>query len=705
MAEILTASQIRQRITSPEAIARNRYEILRGLANLLNNWDRPTCLDLTLRALEHRKAFEPMDEVLDTLLNELGLFPYADESHLSLTDALHYEFHRPLDYDEPDVVFHREQAEVYRYLMDGQSVILSAPTSFGKSKVIDAVIASGKFNNIVVVVPTIALIDETRKRLSRFGRRYKIVSQTSQAPGERNIFLFTAERTIAYRSLPQIDFFVIDEFYKIGALKEDPSRTAALNQAFIRLLKHGGSFYMLGPNIRQIPSGLKDRFKCHFISTEFQTVVSEVIRVRSGDDDVQTLVQLCKDVDGPTLVYCQSPKRVNEVARALVDSTSGIVSPELSEATKWISDNYHPEWIMSQALVKGVGLHHGKLPRSLSQFVVRAFNDGLLKTLVCTSTLIEGVNTKAKNVVIFDNKIATSKFDYFTFNNIKGRSGRMFQHFVGRVFLFHEPPAQELPFVDFPMFTQKDGTPDSILMELDERDLKPNSKERLQGILNQTDLSVETIRLHSGVEPELLIGLARRLRTLGPANQRLLGWSGHPTSDQLRQTCAIIWDELTSGRRHGGVGSAAQLFFKVSQLRATSGVKTRVEHELNQTGQYKPKSADEAVERVLEFDRSWASFELPKLLRAFSDIRREVLGGYGDYTFFLNELENLFQGEHHSALEEFGLPAQVTDKLSPRLVGADNLDAVLARLKELDSTETGLKGFELQLFNEFRESI
>lgn len=360
---------------------------------------------------------------------------------------------------------------------------------------------------------------------------------------------------------------------------------------------------------------------------------------------------------------------------------------------------------MSQALVKGVGLHHGKLPRSLSQFVVRAFNDGLLKTLVCTSTLIEGVNTKAKNVVIFDNKIATSKFDYFTFNNIKGRSGRMFQHFVGRVFLFHEPPAQELPFVDFPMFTQKDGTPDSILMELDERDLKPNSKERLQGILNQTDLSVETIRLHSGVEPELLIGLARRLRTLGPANQRLLGWSGHPTSDQLRQTCAIIWDELTSGRRHGGVGSAAQLFFKVSQLRATSGVKTRVEHELNQTGQYKPKSADEAVERVLEFDRSWASFELPKLLRAFSDIRREVLGGYGDYTFFLNELENLFQGEHHSALEEFGLPAQVTDKLSPRLVGADNLDAVLARLKELDSTETGLKGFELQLFNEFRESI
>jgi hypothetical protein len=705
MAAILTPGQIRERISSREAIERDRFEILRGLAYLLNVGDRPTCRDLTLRALEHRKAFGAMDEVLDTLLNEQGLFPYADVSHLSLTEALHYEFHRPLDYDEPEVVFHREQAEVYRYLMDGQSVILSAPTSFGKSKVIDAVIASGKFNNIVVVVPTIALIDETRKRLSRFGNRYKIVTQTSQAPGERNIFLFTAERTIAYRDLPNIDFFVIDEFYKIGALKEDPSRTAALNQAFIRLLKYGASFYMLGPNIRQIPSGLKDRFKCHFISTEFQTVVSEVTRVRPGADDMQTLVQLCKVVDGATLVYCQSPKRVNEVARALVDSGSEVVSLEMSEATKWIAENYHPEWILPQALVKGIGLHHGRLPRSLSQFIVRAFNDGLLKTLVCTSTLIEGVNTKAKNVVIFDNKIATSKFDYFTFNNIKGRSGRMFQHFVGRVFLFHEPPAQELPFVDFPMFTQEDGTPDSILMELDEKDLKPNSKERLQAIMNQTDLSVETIRRHSGVEPELLIALARRLRGLSQLDRRLLGWSGHPTSEQLRKTCGILWDELTSRRRHGGVGSAAQLFFKVSQLRATNGVKARIAHELNQTGQYKPKSADEAVERVLEFDRSWASFELPKLLRAFSDIRREVIGGYGDYTYFINELENLFQGEYHSALEEFGLPAQVTDKLMPRLDGPESLDDVLVRLKALDPNSSGLSGFELQLFNEFRETL
>ena len=106
--------------------------------------------------------------ILDALIRELGLFPYLEQDELSLPDLLAYEYHRPLNYDEP-IVFHREQALVYRRLLAGDNVILSAPTSFGKSKVIDAIIASRKHRHIVVIVPTLALIDETRRRLARFG--------------------------------------------------------------------------------------------------------------------------------------------------------------------------------------------------------------------------------------------------------------------------------------------------------------------------------------------------------------------------------------------------------------------------------------------------------------------------------------------------------------------------------------------------------
>ena len=44
------------------------------------------------------------------------------------------EMHRVKGLDE--VILHSSQAEVYNYLMDGKNVILSAPTSYGKSLII-----------------------------------------------------------------------------------------------------------------------------------------------------------------------------------------------------------------------------------------------------------------------------------------------------------------------------------------------------------------------------------------------------------------------------------------------------------------------------------------------------------------------------------------------------------------------------------------
>ena len=88
--------------------------------------------------------------------------------------------------------------------------------------------------------------------------------------------------------------------------------------------------------------------------------------------------------------------------------------------------------------------------------MIRAFEEGKLKALLCTSTLIEGVNTSAKNVVVYDSKLNRKSLDFFTFNNIRGRSGRMFRHFVGNIFVFDAPPQEELPFVDMPAINPGD---------------------------------------------------------------------------------------------------------------------------------------------------------------------------------------------------------------------------------------------------------
>ncbi|WP_416224429.1 hypothetical protein [Acinetobacter tandoii] len=73
--------------------------------------------------------------------------------------------------------------------------MVSAPTSFGKSLLIEEIIASNKFKNIVTIQPTLALLDETRQKLKKY-ENYKLIVKTSQNSSleKGNIYLFTAER-------------------------------------------------------------------------------------------------------------------------------------------------------------------------------------------------------------------------------------------------------------------------------------------------------------------------------------------------------------------------------------------------------------------------------------------------------------------------------------------------------------------------------
>lgn len=75
--------------------------------------DEERTQQLILRLLEHRKLLSPCSVLLDALVRRLGLFPYLDQATLRSTgDHIAYEFHRPTEL--PNIVFHRDQAVVYR---------------------------------------------------------------------------------------------------------------------------------------------------------------------------------------------------------------------------------------------------------------------------------------------------------------------------------------------------------------------------------------------------------------------------------------------------------------------------------------------------------------------------------------------------------------------------------------------------------------
>jgi hypothetical protein len=707
MAEHISLNEIKRRLAEPVNINGDGFAILQALCSYVSTPDTEhRAHDVLLRALEHREAFGEAAVVLDGLVRQVGLFPYLEPDELGLADNIAFEFHRPLNMDEDGVVFHRVQAQVYTLLMNGDNVVLSAPTSFGKSLIIDAIVASGKYQNIAVVVPTIALIDETRRRLSRFSNQFKIITHNSQKRGDRNLFIMTQERILDQPNIEPLDFFVIDEFYKLQPRHEDSERSYLLNEAFYRLYKTDAQFYLLGPNIRGLDLSLAERLQFRFIKTDYKTVASDVRHVDAEDDDIDALVGLCSSLNEPTLIYCSSPARVRAVATALLEL--GRTEPALKSAVDWIGEEYDPDWLFAKALARGIGIHHGKLPRTLSQFVVRAFNDGLVRFLICTSTLIEGVNTKAKNVIIFDNKIARRKFDFFTYNNILGRSGRMFQHFVGHVYIFHAPPADELPFIDIPAFTQPDDAPDSLLMQLDEQDLRPAARERLAKLSRDGELDLETLRMGKGIDPAAQIELAHEIRSNLGRYWPLLNWTAFPTWGQLQSVCNLIWDFLVrDARMRAGVVSGNQLAFRVNQLRQQGGASSLIKAALLQRPP--DKTADDVVEEAIDFLRSWANFHFPRYLMAVDRIQRAVFSKAGrrpgNFSFFAAQVENWFIDPAIMALDEYGIPIQVGQKLAALLRPDGDLDLVLGRLKQLKVNQLPLTDFERSLLEEALQYI
>lgn len=230
---------LKEKLRSDEEIILNHFEIAREIAIRYNNSDSQNISivqELVLRAMDKYELFDESIGIIDSLARELGLFPYLEPERLSLQDLLAYEAHRVTIADN-DIVFHGPQAEVYYKLINGQSIVLSAPTSFGKSLIIDALISSNNFDNIVIVVPTIALIDETRRRLSKFNNNYRIITHSLQKTGERNIYVLTQERVLEENFIGKVDFFIIDEFYKLSPWADSGNRCALLNEAFYRLYK------------------------------------------------------------------------------------------------------------------------------------------------------------------------------------------------------------------------------------------------------------------------------------------------------------------------------------------------------------------------------------------------------------------------------------------------------------------------------------
>lgn len=714
MADRLTIEIIKNNIDNRDWLKNNIFSVIQELSFLLLSEKDKESKNLFLQLLEFREDFnQEINGIIDTIIRELGLFPYIEfPNELSVKSKIAYEYHKPLKLWTDDIVFHRGQAEVYRALVNGKNVVLSAPTSFGKSLLIDSYISALEPDNVLIIVPTLALIDETRVRLSKnFGEKYKIITQSLQELSEKNIFVLTQERALERDDINKLDFLVIDEFYKLSPNREDgDDRSGMLNAALRKYTKITKQFYMLGPNIDTIAEGFSEEFKCEFIRKLDNTVATITHDLGDVENKLVKLNDLVENIHGSTIIYCQSPRSANEVAYFLTQNNlslqqNGDIDMARLQAYHWISENYHPEWSFVKALEQGVGIHHASIPRALAQSVVHLFNQGHLPILVCTSTLIEGVNTVARNVIVYDHKIGKNKnIDFFTFNNIVGRSGRMFQHFVGNVYLFKSPPRPSNITVDIPAYSQGESATDSLLVQLDEEDLKPNSLERVRPYQEQKFLSFFTIRANKFIPPEYQIELAKNIKQNPEYFYRALVWNGFPKYQQLLSFCELIkkYFHLQMDSSAKTINQLTYNLSKVSEMRNIGNY--LYEQENDEYG-----TIDKKIEEILSFIRNWATYKFPRYARAVELIQKEVYTGmslpFGDYSAYLNRIENLYLKSGLISLDEYGIPIPLVIKMEKYIDDYETFDEMLSNIASLKLPQSEFSQYELNLISRVQKTL
>jgi len=708
--ELLHTIEVKEKFSSSET-----FDLYKSCSILLLD-NQQECEKLIINILNNKDKFDRnLDNILSDLVESTGFYPYLDKEGLNLESTsclIRKHFHHSENLEK---FFHQEQKYLLSLLLKSdKNLIVSAPTSFGKSLLFEEIVSAKIYSDVVIIQPTLALLDETRQKLLKYKDYYKIIVRTSQEPSTEkgNIFLFTAERVNEYQHFTKVQFLVIDEFYKLSGNRDD-ERSSSLNNAFHFLLQSfNPKFYLLGPNIDGISEGFEEKYNATFYKSNYSLVDSRQINLyneyegKFGEQGEKarfkerTLFELLLKLDNEqTIIYCSSPNRVRSLAKKFsLFLLKNKIENDIKEypLVAWIKQYISKNWSLIDFLRYNIGIHDGALQKHITTSIIDYFNNGNLKYLFCTSTIIEGVNTSAKNIIFFDSKKGTSPVDYFDYSNIRGRAGRMMIHFVGKIYNFNKPPLKKQIFIDIPFF-QQNPIKDEVLIQLDDSEIINKKTEQYTYISNLPEKEKEIIK-RNAVKVKGQQNIFEVLRTNIYEIYPLINWNKFPTYEQLNFVLSLAWYNLIiEGEtiRPMTIKKLVYMTFNYGLNQSVSGlIKSTLEYKKTQNNKIvdlkKKKSEtdilDETIMEVFQVMKHWFQYKIPKWLSVINEIQKFVCEeqGFraGNYSFYSNHIENDFLPENLTLLAEYGIPRSAIKKLEKYIPKEMNQDLILEYIKE-----------------------
>lgn len=395
------------------------------------------------------------------------------------------------------------QKNIWDISTESKFLGISAPTSAGKSfvillKCIDNIIKKG--GNIVYVVPTLSLINQVvndfHDKLKEFSLdSYEILTTYNEQKNSNIIYILTPERAIsAYnenaKPFGEVNSFIVDEIQNIERLENtEDERSKILFDSLIELsfsyspdliifsgprvsgLKNMGFdiFQELNSNELSAVSSpvtnftysiLKKANKYYFKQysqinndcslIEIQNTDYLKIGGKQYDDKYLSYLSIIINklgVDSKNIIFSPTSGTARKIAVDLAKKNELVnLNLPLQSLIKYVSTTVHPNYDLCKTLDNGIAYHHGKVPSHIRNVLEYAIKDKMIDTIVCTTTLMQGVNLPAQNVIMRNGYLSTRnniqgvmpKLTNYEISNLRGRAGRLLKDFVGRTFVLDE---------------------------------------------------------------------------------------------------------------------------------------------------------------------------------------------------------------------------------------------------------------------------
>jgi superfamily II DNA/RNA helicase len=403
---------------------------------------------------------------------------------------------------EKDVLTTDFQLKLWNKLDSGENIAISAPTSAGKSFIIQNFISSyyTKDNTAqgLYIVPTKALInqasDDLRQMLKDTVIRTSYIENESlqTADGEdfqqvtptgRIIYVLTPERCMRLLQNVTADFYpsiiFIDEIQNI----EDTEGRGALFEFVLESIATAfplSKIITAGPFINNEKAVFEEIFDLETgtCSTDLppvfqlQTIVRNTttdkrleifINNSQGGDNfkltvnvdfnltyeltknkgtaiAKTIVALTAGSGQQSIVYCAQTNYVESWALKMEQELPEIeqLPDELQELIDFIANEIHPNYYLIKCLKKKIAFHHSKLPDIVRKEVEDLFKQGDINILYCTSTLLQGVNLPAHNLFVTSPSKRNIRLSSFEFGNLIGRAGRIRDSLYGIIYCIED---------------------------------------------------------------------------------------------------------------------------------------------------------------------------------------------------------------------------------------------------------------------------